>query len=812
MLGVPFGVATADRVRPPAGGRRQRMAMKLARWAAVLLAGVALLYLAGMNVFLRTRLFRNVISADPNMIVVDYSTAYSWWPGRIHAEGLSIRGRDSHVEWILRLDRCDLRVSFVDLARRKFHAEHVRADGVSMRVRLRADVVTPETMAALPPVPGFPDPPLKDVGPPSPPLTDADYDLWTIELDDVVAEHVREVWVETMRYAGDLEIHGRWFFRPVRWLEVGPAVVDVHTLDVGHGMLESWGSGITGRLAVTVHPLDLQTVDGGAMVHFISVDGDLSGTAHLATALDRAMLGKRITVARADAPIELHAHLPHGILGPGTHLHATPFDAEASAGGLTFQASLQADLHVDDSNVGHADLRVGTAQASAGGRTTARAASIAAVLSSRQLDLGHPFSDTTYAIDVEGAWTDALAYWRSRLAPTSDVELASGSVTASGRLAGRISDSTASGAISFAARDLLATRGDAGLQGTLDGSVELEHIDLENRQIAGTARLAARRVTARSRAITVATDLSAQAVVRDGRWNPLRIAFGASEASLHDIHAMIHGAPVVVPSLDVRAHDLVLGQAGLAGRVAVNAPRLEVPSLPGLSALLPLAPDVAVESGSASASARLDVDLARLACNGDLQVAARDLRLRVGSEELAGALTLAMRATQNGGVTDLSGSQVEFKNDAPESADWWGRVHLRDATVRLLPELRVRTQLSAEARDASPLTALVASNTAIPQWLLSAVSTKQLAVTGEVLLTPSVFAVRSMQAHAEGADVGFELSSIRADRDWALLLDLGAVVAGVDVANGKSQVLLFGARPWFQRKAASLQAAEQRNE
>jgi len=92
------------------------------------------------------------------------------------------------------------------------------------------------------------------------------------------------------------------------------------------------------------------------------------------------------------------------------------------------------------------------------------------------------------------------------------------------------------------------------------------------------------------------------------------------------------------------------------------------------------------------------------------------------------------------------------------------------------------------------------------------VSTKQFEVTGEVLVTPSVFAVRSVQAHAEGAEVGFELSKIREDKDWALLLDVGAVVAGVDVANGKTQVLLFGARPWFQQKAAWLQAAEQRSE
>jgi hypothetical protein len=277
--------------------------------------------------------------------------------------------------------------------------------------------------------------------------------------------------------------------------------------------------------------------------------------------------------------------------------------------------------------------------------------------------------------------------------------------------------------------------------------------------------------------------------------------------------AVIHGVPVLVPSLEAHGHELAIAPDGPAGRVTLNMPQVQVPSLPALAALLSLPPDVAVESGSAQASVRLDVDLARFAGRGDAQIAARGLRMHLGSDRMAGDLTLALRATQSGGTTDFSGSQVEFKSDAaPETQDWWARMQLRDATARLQPEVRIRTHISAEAKDASPLTALIAGNTAIPQWVMDAVSTKQFQVTGEVLVTPSVFAVRSVQAHADGADVGFELSKIREDKDWALLLDLGAVVAGVDVANGKTQVLLFGARPWFRQKVAWLQTVEQRNQ
>ena len=135
-----------------------------------------------------------------------------------------------------------------------------------------------------------------------------------------------------------------------------------------------------------------------------------------------------------------------------------------------------------------------------------------------------------------------------------------------------------------------------------------------------------------------------------------------------------------------------------------------------------------------------------------------------------------------------------------------------EAAVRIHPDVRFRTRFTAQARDASPLTAYVASNTAIPRWLIGTVSTKQLDLTGEVLASPTVFALRSVQAHARGADVGYEMSTIGAHKEWALLLDLGAVVAGIGNDDGSTQVLLFGARPWFRQRTESLHALERPGE
>lgn len=83
-------------------------------------AGLILGYLVGMNGFLGTRWFRSAINFSPDQIRVEYARAYSIWPGRIHVDGLSIRGSDGAVQWILRIDVCDFRVQFLDFCTDSF--------------------------------------------------------------------------------------------------------------------------------------------------------------------------------------------------------------------------------------------------------------------------------------------------------------------------------------------------------------------------------------------------------------------------------------------------------------------------------------------------------------------------------------------------------------------------------------------------------------------------------------------------------------------------------------------------------------------
>src|SRR5580692_8947530 len=76
--------------------RRFAPIAKAVAWGCL---GLFVGYLGGMNAFLQTRWFRSLINFSPEQLLVEYRRAYSILPGKIHADGLSIRGSDGSVEW-----------------------------------------------------------------------------------------------------------------------------------------------------------------------------------------------------------------------------------------------------------------------------------------------------------------------------------------------------------------------------------------------------------------------------------------------------------------------------------------------------------------------------------------------------------------------------------------------------------------------------------------------------------------------------------------------------------------------------------------
>ncbi len=563
---------------------------------AKLLACAAALYVIGLNVFLETRLFRNAINQDISALRVEYTSAYSILPGQIHVEGLTIRGRDSAVEWILRIDSCDFRIAFSELIHKRFHASHVRATGLAMRARLRIDPAdaTPGLVAALPPVPGFSDPPY--LGPAPPLLTDANYHLWMVRLDDVDVQHVREVWIQTIRGEGDMRVRGRWLFRPVRWLEVGPASVDVAALDVWVGG-RPLATNLHGHVEATVHPFDVREPDGLEVLRYVSATTQLRGVAMTANALTTLLPASDVRFARAQGPLDAHVLLEHGVLVDGTRVWTESPDTKLVIGKLVFDAPVRVDLRVEGS-AGFLHARCSDCRISSIPTAQADATSIEATVVSHHLDVTHAFDDATFVVDVQGAKTHDLDAWGACLLPASTFGLRADLVTAECRVEGSLVEGRAKGQMEFAARGFSASQGRDRLAGEVTGHIELRDLVAAEKRI----------------------DLSGSHVVLQNAHATWRgIHAHASTASLRASRA------IITPGLPDADFDVVL-------------PRVGIDDLRQLGAVLPAGAPFVITGGRAAVSARLRLSLSAQHASGAATIVADGVGARYGAAIVEGRL------------------------------------------------------------------------------------------------------------------------------------------------------------------------------
>ncbi len=209
--------AARDRLRAPA-------IRKVARRVIILIGLVALAYLSLANLLLQTRLLRNVVSKGPDL-ELEYDSAYSLWPGRVHFHGLSLAAQDHNIQFAIEVERGEVDVSLHELFVKRFRAMSLSTEGTSFRFRHKVHAVgeNAERLAAYPPIGDYPDPPLYTEPEPAP-VTDADYDLWEIALENIDVRLV-EIWILEHRYAGRALARGGFHLRPARWFEVYPATV-----------------------------------------------------------------------------------------------------------------------------------------------------------------------------------------------------------------------------------------------------------------------------------------------------------------------------------------------------------------------------------------------------------------------------------------------------------------------------------------------------------------------------------------------------------------------------------------------------------
>jgi hypothetical protein len=280
---VPYDVLPAltrleGRLRTILARQARKPPRRLLLLALVPLLSLAM-YAGAVRWLLSGPRLRALINTNPESLTLDYDEASSFWPGRVTIRNLRIRGSDQNVQWIIRLAEARIDYSVLALASRTFRAERVRGSGLSFFLRRKREAAeaTSSEVSVLPPIPGFPDPPLRAPEAQGPRMPG---DPWRIEVRNIRIDDFDDVWFDACRYRGAAHLDGAFFLRPGMLVWVGPARVTVDSGEMRIGRAPA-GIALAGRIEATFEPFEPPRVHGS------EVWRSASGSATLDARFDR---------------------------------------------------------------------------------------------------------------------------------------------------------------------------------------------------------------------------------------------------------------------------------------------------------------------------------------------------------------------------------------------------------------------------------------------------------------------------------------------------------------------------------------------
>ncbi|HZR11369.1 MAG TPA: hypothetical protein VFA79_22485 [Myxococcales bacterium] len=252
------------------------LAAGAARGVVLAVAAAWVLWLVAAQALLWTPLLRNLLNSR-SRVHLQYASAWSVWPGTVHARGLVLTGQDRAVEWRLALDEVKATIAIGQLASRLFHATQVHARGIEFALRrrafLRADV--PADVRGLPWIDGYGPIPFKEEGPDDE-LPDWRYNLFSVWLEDIEGSDVRQIWIDRWRLEGAAEVAGAFYLKPVREVLVAPGVLRLHGANVTAKEMRVAG-GVQGSLRVSLGAFDPRQLTMERFFRTVDVDADLRG-------------------------------------------------------------------------------------------------------------------------------------------------------------------------------------------------------------------------------------------------------------------------------------------------------------------------------------------------------------------------------------------------------------------------------------------------------------------------------------------------------------------------------------------------------
>ncbi len=158
--------------------------------------GVAfeIVYLLVVNAALNIPLTQDLINwIRPDKFAVSWDRAWTWYPFRVHAEGVSANGQTPRQQWQFDSSAASASINLLPLVLRKVRVSGVEAVDVEFRLRPRPrqDKDFARIREYFPPIEGRP----LETRPPTPAEIRKDRKLWDVRVEDIYASGSHKIWL-----------------------------------------------------------------------------------------------------------------------------------------------------------------------------------------------------------------------------------------------------------------------------------------------------------------------------------------------------------------------------------------------------------------------------------------------------------------------------------------------------------------------------------------------------------------------------------------------------------------------------------------
>ena len=717
------------------------MERRLSRSLRAITIGVAatyVLYLLVGNALLNSDYGRAFANRMPEKVVASWGSAWTLFPGRVHASDVRLAGHVRHSVWSVQADSVRGRLALLPLLTREVRVPALVANGVSGgATRIDVERVPPA------PRPGG----------------------WTLRFDDVLAETVRYAYFNSLVLEG--QGHARAGF--VKQTRGGPMEVLPSTIGFDEGVIFldgarlAWDSRIESQLAIARHRRE--EAPGIRKLEKTDLEVEIDATtAGLRLEHDA---DRRPTLSLSSGPGRLNGKIGwhQGSLAPGGTL-SLAFPASGNLDGTEESTEAAIEMRVTDADI---HLKGGVAPIHAG------AISAAADLAIRGTDV--PLQDIDSLTkrtsgQLFGRWHfDSLA-WLADLLPGPKIVSFDGAGTAIVDL--KFHDGQLDAGSFVEVPQVAATAGALGNR--FDGNAHAK-ITFE------TARPGELRphLVAEMEDFRIApVDAPEKAYVR-GKGLRMEATASGDRATLDDrVHARIWFKDAKVP--DMRAYNRYLPNSNLRflggeGRVSGDL-RFDREGNVGHGSF--------IMDGK-----QVQLALADLVMRGDIAVDTRLRRTELKTHQF----------DADGSRVSLKGVNVTRGEEALGSG-WWGDIALHRARLDWDKPATIDGTVQTRLKDASVLLALYAQRKPLPDWVGKVVDAGEVQAAGRIRVHQGTLLLDPFEASNERFDVLARLRLHEKQPSGDLYARWGALSMGVELENGKRQVHLVGARKWYDGQPA----------